>query len=418
MVVKGSFSSEEFHWSVGIEDTFVPQVYKKGERSLDEYELTQHYRFWQGDLDLAKELGVQMIRYGVPWYKANPSRGKYDWKWTDQVLDYLVVKNEIDPIIDLVHFGTPLWLHGEFSDISYPKYLCDYVGEFVRRYKHLVRYYTPVNEPMITAMLCGTGGVDLPYHWPPYLRGPEGFVALLKNLCKGAILTIRTIREIDPQAVIVYVEATMLYETKADYLREEAKLRQDRTYLSWDLVTGRVNEAHPFYSRLLAHGLTEEEISWFQENRVDFDVAGLNYYPHWGGRELYQEEDVVKERLLNGGVVALASLIRTRYERYSKPIFITETGVPGSDAQKVRWLEESLAEIRRLRESGIIVIGYTWWPLFDAISWEYRTSGRPLEECITHVGLWRLDPQRDKTLKRVRTRAVDHFKSLLPLGSA
>ncbi len=35
----------DFMWAVGIEDTFIPQEASRSGRVLDEYELTQHYRF-------------------------------------------------------------------------------------------------------------------------------------------------------------------------------------------------------------------------------------------------------------------------------------------------------------------------------------------------------------------------------------
>ena len=64
-----------FRFAVGIEDTFVPQVFP-GHRALDEYELTQHYRFWSEDLALAADAGATAIRYGFPWYRLNPAPGR------------------------------------------------------------------------------------------------------------------------------------------------------------------------------------------------------------------------------------------------------------------------------------------------------------------------------------------------------
>jgi beta-glucosidase len=54
-----------FWFAVGIEDTFVPHA-APGQRALDEYELTQHYRCWSQDLGLAAEAGAGAIRYGFP----------------------------------------------------------------------------------------------------------------------------------------------------------------------------------------------------------------------------------------------------------------------------------------------------------------------------------------------------------------
>ena len=82
-------SAAEFLWAVGIENTFVPHT-RAGHRRLDEYELMDHYRLWRQDLDLAADLGISAIRYGIPWYRVNPRPGVFDWSWTDPVLEYLV----------------------------------------------------------------------------------------------------------------------------------------------------------------------------------------------------------------------------------------------------------------------------------------------------------------------------------------
>src|SRR3954451_12750786 len=74
----------DFVWAVGIENTFVPHT-RSGHRRLDEYELMDHYRQWRQDLDLAADLGISAIRYGIPWYKVNPEPGRFDWSWTDAV---------------------------------------------------------------------------------------------------------------------------------------------------------------------------------------------------------------------------------------------------------------------------------------------------------------------------------------------
>ena len=102
------FADGRFRWAVGIEDTFVPQV-ALGRRALDEYELTQHYVFWADDLALAAQAGATSVRYGFPWYRLNPEPGRFVWEWSDRVVDRLEELG-LEAIVDLVHFGTPLWL--------------------------------------------------------------------------------------------------------------------------------------------------------------------------------------------------------------------------------------------------------------------------------------------------------------------
>ena len=169
-------AANEFLWAVGIENTFVPQT-RAGHRRLDEYELMGHYQLWKQDLDLAADLGVSAIRYGIPWYKVNPQPGVFDWSWTDAVLEYLVVAKKLTPIVDLMHYGTPLWLENQFVNAAYPRRVAEYAARFAERYASLVRFYTPLNEPAVTAAYCGRTG-----RWPPYLSGDDGYVKVLVSL--------------------------------------------------------------------------------------------------------------------------------------------------------------------------------------------------------------------------------------------
>src|SRR5690625_1286808 len=111
-------------FALGIEDTFVPQT-KPGQRSLDEYDLMQHYTKWEEDIELTAQSGATMLRWGIPWYRVNPGKGKWDWSWVDRVIDKM---NElgVELIVDLVHYGTPLWLDNEFANADYPNYVAEY----------------------------------------------------------------------------------------------------------------------------------------------------------------------------------------------------------------------------------------------------------------------------------------------------
>src|SRR5919204_4811044 len=110
-------SPEGFAWATGIEDTFVAQTERVGERVLDEYAITHHYVYWREDIDRVADLGVRAMRYGIPWYKVEPAPGQFDWEWVDQVLEYAAGKG-IAVIADLMHYGTPLWLDNQFLNSS------------------------------------------------------------------------------------------------------------------------------------------------------------------------------------------------------------------------------------------------------------------------------------------------------------
>ena len=202
----------EFLWAAGIENTFIPQT-RPGHRSLDEYELMGHYEHWREDLALAKELGLNALRWGVPWYKVEPEHRKFDWSWTDEVIPYLVREIGIRPIIDLMHYGCPFWLKKEFANKNYPNYVADYAAAFTERYKDLIDWYTPLNEPIINSLMCGMRGA-----WPPYLRGDKGYIKIMMQLARGIVRTVEAIKAIDPGAIMVHVEAAGLTRTVRDDL--------------------------------------------------------------------------------------------------------------------------------------------------------------------------------------------------------
>ncbi|HLT67247.1 MAG TPA: family 1 glycosylhydrolase, partial [Microbacterium sp.] len=127
------------HFGVGIEDTFVPQE-RPGERAIDEYALTEHDIRWHDDLALAAEVGADFVRWGVPWYRVQPEPGRFDWSWLDRVFARFAELG-IRPIVDLMHYGTPLWMPGQFDDADYPQRVAEYSVQVAERYADTVTDY-------------------------------------------------------------------------------------------------------------------------------------------------------------------------------------------------------------------------------------------------------------------------------------
>lgn len=65
----------------GFECSSFPQI------GMDELELTQHDDYWASHLVRVRdELGINFIRYGIPWDRVNIRPHECDWRWTDQVM--------------------------------------------------------------------------------------------------------------------------------------------------------------------------------------------------------------------------------------------------------------------------------------------------------------------------------------------
>jgi beta-glucosidase len=399
-------SAEDFLWAAGIENTFVPQT-RPGHRSLDEYELMGHYEHWREDLMLAKDLGLNALRWGVPWYKVQPAPDRYDWSFTDEVLPYLVEELGILPIIDLMHYGCPFWLNKEFANKDYPKYVADYAAEFALRYKHLVKWYTPLNEPIINSLMCGMRGL-----WPPYLKGDKGYIRIMLQLARGIVRTVKALKDIDPQSVMVHVEATGLNRTVSEDLKALATEEEMRGYLCFDLISGRLNHNHELFSWLVRNGAVPNALYELEHSRAALDVVGLNFYPQWSTKQLYIDKRgrlAFKETEPEGD--GFGELISKYYERYKTAIMITETSAVGNEEIRERWLESSVGVIKKMRASGVPVIGYTWFPLFTMIDWRYRFSDGPIEDYYLELGLYRLNRDAEKP-RWIDTPIVEKFKSM------
>jgi len=399
--------AENFLWAGGIENTFVPQV-RPGHRALDEYELMGHYTHWREDLALARDLRLKAIRWGVPWHKVEPQSNNFDWSWTDKVIPYLVEDLKVLPIIDLMHYGCPLWLEREFANKNYPQLVARYAAEFAKRYKGLISWFTPLNEPIINALMCGMRGL-----WSPYLKAERGYIRVMMQLAKGIIRTVEAIKEIDADSIMVHVEATGLTRTIREDLASLAREEKHRGYLCYDLISGGLTSDHLLFSWLIRNGASPDDLSELRRNKISLDVLGMNFYPQWSTKQLYIDRRgrvAFQETEHEGN--GFAELIIDYYDRYRVPIMITETSAVGSDEVREKWLESSVAMVKRLRGEGVPVIGYTWFPLFTMVDWRYRFSTEPLENFYLELGLYHLN--RQATGKRwLETPIVGQMKNYI-----
>ena len=400
-------SADQFIWAAGIEDTFVPQT-RPGHRALDEYELMGHYENWRADLDLCRDLGLRSLRWGVPWYRVEPEPGRFDWRWVDEVIDYMTGDLGVEPMIDLIHYGCPFWLERSFLNKRYPELVARYAAEFAHRYKDRIKWYTPLNEPIITALMCGMRGL-----WPPYRRGDRGYIEVMLQLARGIQRTVKTIQEIDPSAVMFHVEATGLTRSIREDLASLAHEETHRGYLCFDLISGGLAHDHLLFSWLVRNGAAPDTLLELQENKIALDVVGMNFYPQWSTKQIYLDKKgriAFRETEPEGD--GFSELIRHYYERYKVPIMITETSAVGSEEVRMRWLDSSAEHIRDLRRSGVPVIGYTWFPMFTMIDWRYRFGQDALENYYLELGLYRIN--RDAAEPRwIETPLVDKFKTMV-----
>lgn len=399
---------DAFHWATGIEDTFITAPDPTTGRTLDEYELTDHYARWRSDFELMAELKVRAARYGVPWHRIQPAPDRWDWRWADEPLERMLELG-IEPQVDLIHYGLPGWLEDAYLNPDFPARAAEYAARLAERFKGRIFWYTPLNEPRVTAWYCGRLG-----WWPPYRRSWRGFVAVTLAVAAGVQAVCAALRGVDPEIVAYHVDATDLYGTDDPALDAVARQRQEIVYLALDLVAGRVDETHALYAWLRRHDVSDAALQAFAERAVQPEVIGLNLYPLFTNKRLARDaRGSLRTRMPYTENGLIEGVARGYHRHFGVAMMISEVATSGSVARRLAWLERSVAAVKTLRSEGVPLAGYTWWPMFALVTWAWRQGRRSVADHLLQMGLWELD----RDLNRIPTPLVKAYADLAQAGS-
>jgi hypothetical protein len=179
-----------------------------------------------------------------------------------------------------------------------------------------------------------------------------------------------------------------------------------------DLLIGRVDRHHPLFNWVTGYGLSELDLDWFRSNPQRPDVLGIDYYPNseW---QLDKDGDGIRQRR-SESPVGLYGIGRAYYNRYGLPMMLTETSADGHPINREIWLEQTIDDCRRLRDEGIPMNGYFWWPMIDQLDWDGALTHRVGK--IHEVGIFNLKRQADGTLARVATPLVKQYAKFVAAG--
>ena len=238
--------------------------------------------------------------------------------------------------------------------------------------------YTPVNEPLTTARFSALYG-----HWHPHLRDGLAFARAVLSQCRAVVLSMRTIRRVRPDARLIQTEDLGKTHSRPA-LRYQADFENEHRWLTFDLLTGKVDRQHPMNGYFLYLGVGESELRWFQDNPCPPDLLGINHYLtserflderldryparlHGGnGRHSYADVEAVRVHTLDGPAVLLGEV----WVRYRLPLAVTEVHLACTREEQLRWLLEVWLAASRLRDAGADVRAVTAWSLLGAFDWD------------------------------------------------
>ncbi len=390
-----------FMFSTGIENS-CPRI-GQGRTRIDEMELAGHYRRWREDFELVQDLGVKTLRYGVPLCKSWLGPDRYDWEFADLAFGDLKARRII-PIADLCHFGVPDWI-GDFQNPDFPELFACYARAFAQRFP-FVQLYTPVNEMFICATFSAAYG-----WWNEQLATDAGFVTALKHIVRANVLAMHAILSVRSNAIFVQSELSEYFHAENTKALSHAEALNERRFLSLDLNYGRRVNSEMFCF-LMDNGMSRAEYDFFmRENLKSHCIMGNDYYRT-------NEHNVAEDGRTwsSGEIFGYNEITRQYYERYRLPVMHTETnsceGPCGDEA--VRWLRKEWANVLRVRNSGMPIVGFTWYSLIDQIDW-----GNELREAsgtIWPVGLYDLD-RRPRAVGKAYKQLIKDWREVLPAQS-
>jgi len=392
-----------FMFATGI-DSAMPRL--NGER-LDQMEKSGHYERWREDLGLVRDLGTRYLRYGVPFHRVYLGAAKFDWEHSDTVFGYLR-EHDIIPIAELCRFGVPDWI-GDFQNPDLPRLFARYARAFAERYPW-VQLYTPISTIFLTAWASAKIGL-----YNEALSDNRSFVTALKNLCAASIMAMIEILEVRPDALFIQSERAAYYHADSPEAIGPAETLNAMRFLALDLIYGhRVDSG--MYEFLVDNGMTRQEYCFFMETRLARHcVLGTDYYP---SNELRVSPD--GQRRLAGETLGYDDIVAQYHRRYMLPVMHTETSMPeGLDSgEAVHWLWKEWANALRVRNNGVPLVGFTWFPLIDQVDWT-EIGRQPLGEPEGRVhtaGLYDLNRQRRPVGDAYR-QLIREWRRLLPAQS-
>lgn len=389
-------AGNKFMFATGMENSY-PTIQLSGGKTkrVDEMEKTCHYERWEEDFQLVKQLGIEFLRYGPPYYQTHVAPGTYDWSFADETFHRLK-ELHITPIVDLCHFGVPDWLDN-FQNPDFPRYFSEYAKAFAHRFPEL-QLYTPINEIFITAMFSAQYG-----WWNERLQSDKAFVTALKHLCKGNVEAMKNILQVQPEATFIQSESSEYFHAMDPQAVPLARFLNQKRFLSLDLTYGYPLNV-TMYEYLLKNGMTRQEYSWFPQNQVKAKcIMGNDYY-------------VTNEHLVfpdghtqaAGEIFGYYVITNQYYKRYKLPIMHTETNIKMPACKE--WLLKQWANVHRLKHDGIPIIGFTWYSLLHQVDWD--SALRNDDGTVNELGLFDLERKIMPVGEAYKT-LINHWKEIL-----
>ena len=358
----------------------------------------EHYYRYEGDVALMNDLDIQAYRFSIAWPRVLPAGTGaihvpgldfYD-KLVDALLDHAIT-----PYVTLFHWDYPYelyckggWLNRDSSD-----WFAEYARVLVDRLSDRVGYWITLNEPQCFLHL----GHSVGNHAPGDKLGVTEVLRAAHNalLAHGkAVQTIRAHAKMPPKIGFAPVGMTSIPASEGEEDIEAARARMfsveepgvwNNAWLSDPVFLGGYPEEAFEEAGDAAPDVRDGDMELINQ---PLDFYGVNIY-HGDVVQAGEDGEPLVVPLPTGSPrtmfywqvtpEALYWGPRFFFERYKKPVIITENGIAVTDwlardgavhdPQRIDYLHRHLTALEGAIANGVDVQGYFQWSLLDNFEW-------------------------------------------------
>jgi len=319
---------------------------------------TEHISRCEEDYVLLQSIGIKVVREGICWSEVETTPYRFNFSSLRSRIA-AAAKLHIQIVWDLCHFGYPddlIPTHPKFTERF--NALCRAFGLFYKSISNAPLWVVPINEISFLSWHSGdvrgtvpfaiNSGFDIKYH-----------------LCKAAIEGISILKQTIPETCIFIVEPLIRIHPGTEATEEDVLQVNSNQFQVMDIIMGNACPELGGSTNLC-------------------DYMGLNYYYdnqwiHEGEKLQWPTSENIR--------IPLSKLLKEAYERYQKPIVLTETGHFGK--HRTQWLEEVTQQCEQALSLQVDLRGVCIYPVIDRPDWDNLNF-------YSKCGVWDLDKNKNR----------------------
>lgn len=358
-----------------------------------------HYHRYKEDIKMMADMGVQAYRFSIAWSRILPDgKGAVNQKGIDFYNGLIeeLIHYHIKPCVTLFHWDLPYALLrlGGWQNPEIVNWFAEYARILAKAFGDKVEFFITFNEPQCFVGLGHVTGE----HAPGNIMSRRSVLEMAHHVMMAHGKAVQAIRSEVKNAKVGYAP-TSTPVIPATESREDIEAAR-KAYFAVEDKTDYMWSVSWWSDPILLGRYPEDGLKVFEQDLPDFkpedlelmhqplDFYGQNIYNGYvvkaDGKGGYTplERPIGYPRAGNGWPIVPECLYwgpKFLYEKYQKPIIITENGICCADVvsldkkvhdpNRIDFYHRYLLQLKRAVEDDVKIDGYFAWSVMDNFEW-------------------------------------------------